>query len=219
MLCLHARVCAYMRVYAGQRPTVSVACWCVWMYARVRIGQSGCLSVKYRKLSRLQEMAQNIVDADEAVVVCVAKHLCGAGTDVALRAAASAIRACPRVAVCLVPCCHSRCGSLEDGYVGAELLRMSGLDDASFERVARFTGNATAAGPDEEDRRCGWAAKRLLDLGRLHWLKTVAGFEDVRTFPFVGDSVTPENYIIWASSGLDSRGGVARSSSLESGCP
>ena len=80
--------------------------------------------------------------SDPAPVVVVAKHLCGAATDLALRAVANSATAGQRVrGLGIATCCHHAC-SWED-YCGADWLREKGFSGHEFELLKFWTGTSS----------------------------------------------------------------------------
>lgn len=135
----------------------------------------------------------------------VAKHLCGAGTDYALRSAVSARAAgAPPVAVVLATCCHHRCtwGS----YPNRAFLRRLGLGRANFEALCRVASWAVdgkreaeggaAASTRNEVGRC---AKDLLDQGRVEYMRAHGFSANLETY--VDGAVSPENVLIVVTAG------------------
>ncbi|KEP63306.1 UNVERIFIED_CONTAM: hypothetical protein HHA_223130 [Hammondia hammondi] len=152
-------------------------------------------------------------------VLGVAKHLCGGGTDVALRCFVRCRRAFftrdsgmqregagasgsqttvvssnVSLCLCIAPCCHHRCD--EQSFVGLEVLRRLGFADNEFARLAAATGWATGA--CGEKQRTGSLIKRLFDLCRLIWLRE-EGFQSATIRKFASSSCSPENFVILAS--------------------
>ncbi|XP_077390292.1 RNA 3'-terminal phosphate cyclase isoform X3 [Festucalex cinctus] len=155
-------------------------------------------------------------------LVGVGKHLCGAATDLALRcllrAAGGASAGGGVAGLSLALCCHHRCEWRH--YVGRPFFRDAGLGPDDFAAFCRMSGWATcgrrahaaprgqemdadadaAAGsllsPDERER-IGRRCKRLLDAGRLDFLRRggfcagLARYADTR--------VTLENVLLTAT--------------------
>ena len=153
----------------------------------------------------------------------IAKHLCGSGTDMALRAAA---RCGARLAGCaLATCCHHRC--TWDTYTAPRFLQRHGIGPRELRVLTHMCGwgtapacagdavtsdcchtSATAAAVGEgaaalwgtvERRAIGTAAKSLLDAGRLQWLRESAGFGgDAALVAYVERATSPENRLLLA---------------------
>ena len=134
----------------------------------------------------------------------VAKHLCGAATDMALRALVDD----PRTKyVAIATCCHHRCDW--DKYVGRDYLRDHNRGRQQFQAMAKLSSWFSAPGFSEEDttaeathtrrkkqilgRRC----KRFIDAGRVHYLKR-HGFQ-AKQITYCHTSLSPENVIIIAT--------------------
>lgn len=134
-------------------------------------------------------------------VLACAKHLCGGATDVALRSLRPGRRGVA-AAVCIATCCHHRCDSTS--YVNLPFLRGLGLceHEADFEQLAAAAGWAVGGRVDaREQRRIGMMAKRILDLGRVAWLRDELGLADAHLAAYVSKDVTPENMAILAGIG------------------
>jgi tRNA:m4X modification enzyme len=154
-------------------------------------------------------------------VVAISKHLCGAATDLALRclvnfrAAARAEASAPPIrAAAIALCCHGLCDY--ETYVAKEwLLAAGGIDRAGFDRMKRSAAWATlkqlddaaeaaAAGADDdalsraEMRRVGWCCKRILDAGRVRWLRAQCPELSVELEEYCDARVTPENVVLRA---------------------
>ena len=156
-------------------------------------------------------------------IVVLAKHLCGAASDYALRAVAAASREPqPPVALVLGTCCHqhiSRRAYPNRAYLEGAL----GLSARQFQLLCRLSSHGVSEGgvreggvrqsandthlkrPAEGGSRAaaradtGRRAKDLLDEGRAAFLRT-QGF-DARLCTYVDASVTPENVLIVAQEG------------------
>ena len=135
--------------------------------------------------------------------VAVSKHLCGVATDLTLRClhnasgaggagggggAAPPDAAAPQAepprpvqvgGIAIALCCH-HCMNWTD-FVGRDFFAQAGLDAQAFEAIRTATSWCTEsagakAGLSAEERAlCGRRCKRLLDAGRLWWLREVAG--------------------------------------------
>ena len=135
--------------------------------------------------------------------VIVAKHLCGAASDYALRAVAAACAAPhPPLAIVLGTCCHHRCEW--EAYPARDFLRQSaavGRSRSEFGALCRLSSRGVQAAERSARADTGRRAKDLLDEGRVRFLREHAGFEDVRLVTYVDGAVTPENVLIVASGG------------------
>ena len=132
--------------------------------------------------------------------MAVSKHLCGVATDLTLRClhnasgagggggAAPPGAAAPQAepprpvqvgGIAIALCCH-HCMNWTD-FVGRDFFAQAGLDAQAFEAIRTATSWCTEsagakAGLSAEERAlCGRRCKRLLDAGRLWWLREVAG--------------------------------------------
>ena len=149
---------------------------------------------------RADAAAAAVSEESCARYVAVSKHLCGVATDLTLRclhnatdstsdaavaaaAAASAVGTgvrCEGVAIAL--CCH-HCMNWED-YVGKTFFQETlGLGKDGFDAIKGSVSWCTEACGDKagmtakERAVTGRRCKRLLDMGRLDWLRRVQGME------------------------------------------
>ena len=149
----------------------------------------------------LCSLAQQVAPGRRTVVV--AKHLCGAATDYALRSAvASRAAGAPPVAMVLSTCCHHRC--TYQAYPNRPFLARLGLsgraDFGALCRVASWyvDGRQTVEDSAASVRaRVGASAKALLDEGRAEYLRA-HGFDDTTLCRFVDAAVSPENMLLVA---------------------
>mmetsp|Transcript_60258 Transcript_60258/g.197008 ORF Transcript_60258/g.197008 Transcript_60258/m.197008 type:complete len:691 (+) Transcript_60258:343-2415(+) len=132
-------------------------------------------------------------------LLACAKHLCGGATDIALRS----LQGRPggvEASVCIATCCHHRCDSVS--YLNVPFLQRLGLCEAEgeFARLASLAGWAVGGRGDVRAKRhIGMMAKRILDLGRVAWLREAMGLKDAALAEYIGKEVTPENIAIVAS--------------------
>lgn len=135
-------------------------------------------------------------------VLACAKHLCGGATDIALRSLLR--RGGVPAAVCIATCCHHRCDAAS--YVNLPFLEELGLlaREGDVERLASMAGWAVGGRGDvAARRRLGMMAKRVLDLGRVAWLRDTLELPDAMLVHYIGKEVTPENIAIIAGGGGD----------------
>ncbi|CAJ1458757.1 unnamed protein product [Effrenium voratum] len=149
---------------------------------------------------RLEELWRSAAAFQEAgpwppsSLAACAKHLCGGATDVALRS----LQACPRgqgLSVCVATCCHHRCDP--DSYVNRRFLERLGLCDSAedFRQFVSTAGWAVGGERDLQKKRVGMMSKRILDLGRVAWLREELGLE-AAIREYISKAVTPENVVI-----------------------
>lgn len=109
----------------------------------------------------------------------VAKHLCGAASDYALRALAAACAAAhPPLGVVLGTCCHHRCAW--EAYPARAFLRQSaavGRSRSEFGALCRLSSRGVQAADLSARADTGRRAKDLLDEGRVRFLS--AGHREV----------------------------------------
>ncbi|GBP83517.1 tRNA:m(4)X modification enzyme TRM13 homolog [Eumeta japonica] len=141
-----------------------------------------------------------------ARVVALAKHLCGAATDYALRCVTGARAA---RGLLIATCCHHRCDIAS--LAGSERLREHGLQSHELDLMLGVVSWATcgdgrprtarADDADAESTRAaraeaGRRAKAILDWVRVEFLR--ANGWNARLVYFVPPDVTPENVCIVA---------------------
>eukprot|EP00927_Polykrikos_kofoidii_P008447 TRINITY_DN13501_c0_g1_i1.p1 TRINITY_DN13501_c0_g1~~TRINITY_DN13501_c0_g1_i1.p1 ORF type:complete len:537 (-),score=118.80 TRINITY_DN13501_c0_g1_i1:43-1605(-) len=154
-------------------------------------------------------------------LLACAKHLCGGATDIALRALRGArVGSNARtmdvggddsvvdtstvhvdVAVCVATCCHHRCDG--SSYVNVPFLTALGIiqSPADVAELASTAGWAVGGCGTPEGlarRRAGMMTKRILDLGRVLWLREEIGLADASLTCYISKAVTPENIAIVA---------------------
>lgn len=138
------------------------------------------------------------------------KHLCGAATDLTVRCLEqhqSAPGATDSLLIAL--CCHHRCSWRS--YVGRGFFEDTlGLTRDDFELMVRMSSWATSGDPahsaqsdvtnndmtHDEKRKWGWRCKRILDVGRVHYLKSI-GYETQFRY-YVNPDVSLENILLVA---------------------
>jgi len=130
------------------------------------------------------------------ILVC-AKHLCGGGTDVALRSLRKHART--KVSVCIATCCHHRCDA--SSYVNVPFLKRLQLceSEEGFAQLVSTAGwgvGGMGTARDLSRRRVGMMTKRILDLGRVLWLRENIDQHDAHIGHYINKQVTPENVVI-----------------------
>lgn len=145
-------------------------------------------------------------------IVAVCKHLCGSGTDAALRCLVNCQKFDENVSklhvagAAMAPCCHHRC-TWED-FTGQPYFIEFGFNAGEFSLVAQMTSWATCGialqdhqqnGNDNVTRKfdreqVGRKCKLILDYCRTKFLKN-NGME-VEMKYFVPQNVTPENILL-----------------------
>eukprot|EP01062_Namystynia_karyoxenos_P013025 TRINITY_DN14686_c0_g1_i1.p1 TRINITY_DN14686_c0_g1~~TRINITY_DN14686_c0_g1_i1.p1 ORF type:complete len:478 (+),score=82.96 TRINITY_DN14686_c0_g1_i1:95-1528(+) len=139
----------------------------------------------------------------EGGVVGFSKHLCGCATDYTLRAAAGAAERVRAVVIAL--CCHQLC--TWGDYVHHQHLAEHGVDsEERFRELRQLTSWAVDGrepGPRElaegvsdaaERRALGRAAKRILDAGRVRFMRE-HGFR-AELLHYATEQQTPENCLL-----------------------
>jgi len=150
-------------------------------------------------------------------LVTIAKHLCGGGTDAALRCASRCSQA-GRVlfGIAIAPCCHHACQWRR--FCGKTALRRCGIGPLQFSLASRMASWAICPGgasndldtshslpPAAADARWGLsaaerqavgaAAKQLFDAARAEWATSRCG-GTARLVSYCAPSVSPEHRLI-----------------------
>lgn len=170
------------------------------------------IDIKDLNLSRIPELASEspVDSAYQHHSLCsFSKHLCGAATDLTIRSLQNYESQREEDKILIALCCHHRC--TWQTYVGKDFFMDTlGLDTEDFEIMARMSSWATSNEHDKqatqnegllttnlssEDRGTwGWRCKRLIDLGRLHYLRSI-GFETLFRY-YVPKAVSLENILM-----------------------
>ena len=172
-------------------------------------------------LSPLPAEAQAAAPPRRRRLVAIAKHLCGGGTDAALRCAAR----CSRTALtdggpvllglAIAPCCHHACRWRV--FCGKRALRRCGIGPLQFALVSRMASWAVCPGatPSDDDShpapstttdarwglsaaeryQVGAASKQLLDAARTEWATLRCGGAG-RLVSYCAAQVSPEHRLI-----------------------
>ncbi|CAG0889833.1 unnamed protein product [Darwinula stevensoni] len=141
--------------------------------------------------------------------IAVSKHLCGAGTDVALRCIEHALSNFPAFGLVLATCCHHRCSW--DSYVGQSFLLEAGFSKKDFLVLKSMSSWLTCGmtnrplslnsvhnrwhglNLDEQKRESlGRKCKLIIDHGRCEYLKQIE-FSKAFLQKYCSNSLTPEN--------------------------
>jgi hypothetical protein len=128
-------------------------------------------------------------------VVGTAKHLCGAATDLGLRAL-HRIRD-RQISLVFATCCHHRCDWHQ--LVSNELLSevQACSSESEFKRMISMAGWATTEGIAESKRLVGRLVKSVIDLSRVLWLaKEFPNANLVEYKKYIEDGITPESFCI-----------------------
>ena len=157
----------------------------------------------------------NGVQLERRRLVAIAKHLCGAGTDAALRCASSCSRTASKDVVlfglAIAPCCHHACRWRT--FCGKATLRRLGLGPLQFALASRMASWAVSPGhasseddaPSAADARWGLssaerlavgnAAKQLFDAARAEWATSRCG-GTARLVSYCAPQVSPEHRLL-----------------------
>ncbi|KAJ8667985.1 hypothetical protein QAD02_009648 [Eretmocerus hayati] len=133
--------------------------------------------------------------------VGIAKHLCGAATDLTLRCMTDSIQHCAtsEIGIVIAFCCHHRCEYAH--YVGHKFLEAQGFTKDDFPILCKLASWATCGikqnnRTDSDRELIGRKVKTLLNWGRVEYLKDL-GF-DCRVVHYTTTDVTLENECIVA---------------------
>ncbi|ALC46810.1 CG18048, partial [Drosophila busckii] len=165
--------------------------------------------LKMSQLPELQRTKRN---------VAISKHLCGAATDLTLRCALNDA-ACSADYILIALCCHHRCSWRS--YVGKAFLQAADISVREFVIITKMVSWAVSGTGLSRERRkamaeetqppqesitqrlsleeredIGYQCKRMLDYGRVEFLRT-NGFEASLKF-YVPRNITLENVILLA---------------------
>ena len=166
---------------------------------------------------------ENLKELEERRGLVVGKHLCGGATDLALNLSMNdkTKGALDMYGLCIATCCHHRC--TWQAYVGKKQLQALGFTPQEFQLISWMTGWAncghdvaaasTSGEPQSEEMEvkvsgmfpmfsrderidAGLACKRLIDLGRLSWLKEKGLDVDYKKYAPL--DITGENLLLLA---------------------
>ncbi|KAJ1500633.1 hypothetical protein HMI56_003710 [Coelomomyces lativittatus] len=118
-----------------------------------------------------------LVPTYSSPLIGYSKHLCGAATDLTLRCLTHSTTQ----ALVLALCCHQLCTLVS--YVGHQ-------DGLPFSLLTKLSSWAVSH-PDPIHRSRGYQCKRILDWGRVRWLRD-HGFQ-AKLVQYVDHSTSPEN--------------------------
>ncbi|GAB66581.1 hypothetical protein PCYB_093660 [Plasmodium cynomolgi strain B] len=126
-------------------------------------------------------------------VTFLTKHLCGNGTDLALRMLVNNTKNRDKENYfILAPCCHHRCDVQK--ILGFKLLKELGIHQGHLQHVVRHM-SGYASCDNQAKKTIGKKVKLLVDLARiLHLLDE--GLQHVYLIKYVSRSITIENYAI-----------------------
>lgn len=156
---------------------------------------------------------ENIVESTESPcrpLCSFSKHLCGAATDLTIRCLEQH-QTVPNGtdSLLIALCCHHRC--TWRSYVGRVFFEdVLGLTREDFDMMVRMSSWATSGDPahsapsdvanneltHEEKKKWGWRCKRILDIGRVEYLKSLGYTAQFRYY--VQPEVSLENILLVA---------------------
>lgn len=167
------------------------------------------IDIKDLNLGRIQSLSS------KPRAVCFSKHLCGAATDLTLECLSNFTQSHPNALKGLVIalCCH-HCMSFET-YANHAYLSSLGIGEQEFDGLCRISSWATSGSREEgssqeevqdvetrlsmtpEERQAiGQQSKRVLDMGRVRYLRNL-GLR-VGMDVYVSSQVSLENLVLWA---------------------
>lgn len=175
------------------------------------------LSEKKLQLDVLERKYETFLPAwDGCGVLAISKHLCGVATDLTLRVLSRSCRtgkyAIQGIAIAM--CCHAAC--IWEDYVAQDWFLSLGFVASDFDVICAIaswavTGDSftVSSTPSNEwydiltpsDRfTMGIQAKKLLNHGRLMYVRDHCGFPEAELVEYVDSETTPENCILLAKS-------------------
>ena len=127
---------------------------------RIRIDIADFDLVKYLGLKH---------ESQQPKVIGIAKHLCGGATDLALTSY-NKLDGNQLLGLSMATCCHHLCDAKT--YVNLNYIRTEfGITDQEFNVMVRCSSWAISPYVSTQKRRAGFKMKRLLDLGRLMYIR------------------------------------------------
>ena len=127
-----------------------------------------------------QRITMDIKDFDlgwfqDKSVIAVAKHLCGGATDLAIR---SLTNCKTLLGLAVATCCHHNCDM--QSYVNLEFMRDElGIKTEVFQAFVKCASYASLVVASTETRQAGFMVKRMIDLGRLLWIRSQLNLSNV----------------------------------------
>jgi tRNA:m4X modification enzyme len=150
-----------------------------------------------RHYVNIKDIVLDRVPELQGPIVAVAKHLCGAASDMALRCLVQCPRTCISFrlliinagvrGIVLAPCCHHQC-------TWQSFVQPSAANPSQFEMLCRWSSWATTA--HDQRRTIGAQCKHFINSARGSYL-AANGFA-VHVHRYVDDEVTPENTLLIA---------------------
>ena len=153
----------------------------------------------------------------ECPSIAYSKHLCGSATDLTLRAL-SKFKANDNGRIeglFIALCCHQVCTLSR--YINPAFLKEYEIDDAClFKTMCKISTWAVCGrgraeeGEEQNDEQhwtglefkereeLGWRAKRILDIGRMLYIKQEMNATDVGLVQYIDKESTLENMALWA---------------------
>jgi hypothetical protein len=177
---------------------------------RTRLWKRIVIDIKDIDLSKVPELHPDSEHSDgqrHSSICSFSKHLCGAATDLTIRGLEALNEIRNSGAVLIALCCHHRC--TWQSYVGREFFEDTlGLTREDFDVMVRMSSWATSGEHDgsstsgtwgeelttDAKSTWGWRAKRILDVGRVEYLKKL-GYETKFEY-YVNPSVSLENILM-----------------------
>ena len=146
----------------------------------------------------------------ERKMVSISKHLCGVATDLTLACLENFNIQLPNKndAVFIALCCHHKCSW--EHYVNRPFLLENGINEVDFRVMILLTSFATCQFTkltnkqscedygltDEEKETIGFKAKRILDLGRLLYLKSKSQYKTIKLAYYCQKEASLENCML-----------------------
>ncbi len=149
--------------------------------------------------------------------IAYSKHLCGSATDLTLRALSNfTLKDGGQLdGLFIALCCHQVCTFSR--YINPEFLQDYGIADATlFKTICKISTWAICGRPKDqqldgddfgkhwtglqfqEREQLGWRAKRILDIGRMLYIKQNMKAQHVGLIQYIEKESTLENLALWA---------------------
>ena len=154
------------------------------------------IDIKDIVLSRVPEIAAS------RKICLYSKHLCGSGTDLALKSIENLLQAKKDLIIGLVPCCHGKC--IWSEFSNQEFFQQRNISSSDFKRLCQAGSWSCAVESSKlaisEDQRIqiGRLARRAINMARSEFislkLETTAELVE-----FISPSVSPENLVLLAN--------------------
>lgn len=138
----------------------------------------------------------------ERPCLAYSKHLCGSATDMTLRCLNNfCLNGGQITGICIALCCHQVC--TYERYINHEFLNEIGITREDFTTLRKISTWKIAGKGTKEDhwtglglserQKLGNMAKRILDVGRMRYVKTTMGAKTAELVYYIDEEKTLEN--------------------------